>query len=206
MAAIRAERDYVVHEDFMKVRYFNILYSHLSVPEQTGGHVLKSLRTSFQAVRKLNDAKKLESSAHYSADFGKEWHATLMQWTILPEVHTLCIVRELSHRNAEARKNQPFMFRLLDCPRFLKFIIIVRIIKLTTGRNHSEFTNFEPVALCFSDHTLSASLCISLVTPVGAVSFPPFHVLFDCVSVLACLLGNRKRLSSSLNCDFFSFA
>ncbi|AQK60009.1 26S protease regulatory subunit S10B B [Zea mays] len=42
MAAIRAERDYVVHEDFMK------------------------------AVRKLNDAKKLESSAHYSADFGKE--------------------------------------------------------------------------------------------------------------------------------------
>jgi 26S proteasome regulatory subunit T4 len=42
MAAIRAERDYVIHEDFMK------------------------------AVRKLNDAKKLESSAHYSADFGKE--------------------------------------------------------------------------------------------------------------------------------------
>uniref|UniRef100_A0A453NKI9 AAA+ ATPase domain-containing protein n=1 Tax=Aegilops tauschii subsp. strangulata TaxID=200361 RepID=A0A453NKI9_AEGTS len=39
MSAIRAERDYVVHEDFMK------------------------------AVRKLNDAKKLESSAHYSADF-----------------------------------------------------------------------------------------------------------------------------------------
>jgi 26S proteasome regulatory subunit T4 len=26
----------------------------------------------FQAVRKLNDAKKLESSAHYSADFGKD--------------------------------------------------------------------------------------------------------------------------------------
>lgn len=26
----------------------------------------------FQAVRKLNEAKKLESSAHYSADFGKE--------------------------------------------------------------------------------------------------------------------------------------
>ncbi|KAG4931741.1 hypothetical protein JHK84_048735 [Glycine max] len=42
MAAIRAERDYVIHEDFMK------------------------------AVRKLNDAKKLESSAHYSADFGKD--------------------------------------------------------------------------------------------------------------------------------------
>ncbi|KAF3446364.1 hypothetical protein FNV43_RR11543 [Rhamnella rubrinervis] len=42
MSAIRAERDYVIHEDFMK------------------------------AVRKLNEAKKLESSAHYNADFGKE--------------------------------------------------------------------------------------------------------------------------------------
>ncbi|MBA0555967.1 hypothetical protein Golob_026111, partial [Gossypium lobatum] len=42
MSAIRAERDYVIHEDFMK------------------------------AVRKLNEAKKLESSAHYSTDFGKE--------------------------------------------------------------------------------------------------------------------------------------
>ncbi|GBG70466.1 hypothetical protein CBR_g6594 [Chara braunii] len=42
MFAIRDERDYVVQEDFMK------------------------------AVRKLNDAKKLESSAHYSTDFGKE--------------------------------------------------------------------------------------------------------------------------------------
>lgn len=27
----------------------------------------------YQAVRKLNEAKKLESSAHYNADFGKEW-------------------------------------------------------------------------------------------------------------------------------------
>ncbi|KAH8509498.1 hypothetical protein H0E87_011309 [Populus deltoides] len=42
MSAIRAERDYVIHEDFMK------------------------------AVRKLNEAKKLESSAHYNADFGKD--------------------------------------------------------------------------------------------------------------------------------------
>ncbi|KAG6415035.1 hypothetical protein SASPL_122436 [Salvia splendens] len=42
MSAIRAERDYVIHEDFMK------------------------------AVRKLNEAKKLESTAHYSTDFGKE--------------------------------------------------------------------------------------------------------------------------------------
>ncbi|KAG8381493.1 hypothetical protein BUALT_Bualt06G0127600 [Buddleja alternifolia] len=42
MSAIRAERDYVIHENFMK------------------------------AVRKLNEAKELESSAHYSADFGKE--------------------------------------------------------------------------------------------------------------------------------------
>ncbi|XP_024514966.1 26S proteasome regulatory subunit 10B homolog A isoform X1 [Selaginella moellendorffii] len=42
MFAIRADRDYVIQEDFMK------------------------------AVRKLNDAKKLESSAHYSADFGKD--------------------------------------------------------------------------------------------------------------------------------------
>lgn len=42
MFAIRDERDYAVQDDFMK------------------------------AVRKLVDAKKLESSAHYSADFGKE--------------------------------------------------------------------------------------------------------------------------------------
>nr|XP_029124377.1 26S proteasome regulatory subunit S10B homolog B isoform X3 [Elaeis guineensis] len=42
MFAICAERDYVIHEDFMK------------------------------AVRKLNEAKKLESSAHYGADFGKD--------------------------------------------------------------------------------------------------------------------------------------
>ena len=27
---------------------------------------------NFQAVRKINDAKKLESSAHYTADFGKD--------------------------------------------------------------------------------------------------------------------------------------
>eukprot|EP00959_Pyramimonas_sp_CCMP1952_P427065 8944626-Pyramimonas_sp.AAC.1 len=42
MFAIRDERDYVVQEDFMK------------------------------AVRKLNDAKKLESSASYDSSFGKE--------------------------------------------------------------------------------------------------------------------------------------
>lgn len=42
MSAIRAERDYVIHEDFMK------------------------------AVRKLTEAKKLEASAHYNADFGKD--------------------------------------------------------------------------------------------------------------------------------------
>ncbi|TMW97070.1 hypothetical protein EJD97_006279 [Solanum chilense] len=42
ISAVRAERDYVIHEDFMK------------------------------AVRKLNEAKKLESSVHYAADIGKE--------------------------------------------------------------------------------------------------------------------------------------
>jgi 26S proteasome regulatory subunit T4 len=42
MFAIRAERDYVIQEDFMK------------------------------AVRKLTDAKKLESNAHYNTDFGKD--------------------------------------------------------------------------------------------------------------------------------------
>jgi 26S proteasome regulatory subunit T4 len=29
-------------------------------------------RNLLQAVRKLNEAKKLESSAHYNADFGKD--------------------------------------------------------------------------------------------------------------------------------------
>ncbi|WMV51460.1 hypothetical protein MTR67_044845 [Solanum verrucosum] len=42
ISAVRAERDYVMHEDFMK------------------------------AVRKLNEAKNLESSVHYTADFSKE--------------------------------------------------------------------------------------------------------------------------------------
>eukprot|EP00850_Spirogloea_muscicola_P004312 SM000018S03677 [mRNA] locus=s18:742405:745291:- [translate_table: standard] len=42
MFAIRDERDYVVQEDFMK------------------------------AVRKMTDAKKLESTAHYSTEFGKD--------------------------------------------------------------------------------------------------------------------------------------
>ncbi|KAI4388453.1 hypothetical protein MLD38_000775 [Melastoma candidum] len=42
MAAIRAQRDYVIHEDFMK------------------------------AMQKLSEAKKLESSAHYNTDFGKD--------------------------------------------------------------------------------------------------------------------------------------
>ncbi|KAK6136722.1 hypothetical protein DH2020_029550 [Rehmannia glutinosa] len=54
MSAIRAERDYVIHEDFMKIES---TFSCLKM---------------FQAVRKLNEAKKLESSAHYSADFGKD--------------------------------------------------------------------------------------------------------------------------------------
>ncbi|XP_074591065.1 26S proteasome regulatory subunit 10B homolog A-like [Curcuma longa] len=42
LSAIRAGRDYVVHEDFMK------------------------------AVRKMNETKKLESSVHYSVNFGKD--------------------------------------------------------------------------------------------------------------------------------------
>ncbi|KAG4962343.1 hypothetical protein JHK86_039211 [Glycine max] len=79
MAAIRAERDYVIHEDFMKVSSF-FEESYFSVYQLcTKGLLLVAHRhnnlTSFfgsQAVRKLNDAKKLESSAHYSADFGKD--------------------------------------------------------------------------------------------------------------------------------------
>ncbi|KAK4794969.1 hypothetical protein SAY86_012963 [Trapa natans] len=51
MFAIRAERDYVIQEDFMKIT---------------------EKASIMQAVRKLNEAKKLESSAHYSADFGKD--------------------------------------------------------------------------------------------------------------------------------------
>ena len=80
MAAIRAERDYVIHEDFMKVSSF-FEESYFSVYQLcTKGLLLLVTHrhnnlTSFfgsQAVRKLNDAKKLESSAHYSADFGKD--------------------------------------------------------------------------------------------------------------------------------------
>lgn len=71
MAAIRAERDYVVHEDFMKVEILCILSSVYLRNWCIGVHDFFCMLT-FQAVRKLNDAKKLESSAHYSADFGKE--------------------------------------------------------------------------------------------------------------------------------------
>jgi hypothetical protein len=39
--------------------------SNLCAQFHIGGNLL-------QAVRKLNEAKKLESSAHYNADFGKD--------------------------------------------------------------------------------------------------------------------------------------
>lgn len=118
MFAIRAERDYVIHEDFMKVLSFGILIM-ISNPrkiERNSKHrawncafrnrniyvlegfmhvsvypcfvccalAIGELHIKFckyfcfsrheicQAVRKLNEAKKLESSAHYSADFGKD--------------------------------------------------------------------------------------------------------------------------------------
>ncbi|XP_022965750.1 26S proteasome regulatory subunit S10B homolog B-like isoform X1 [Cucurbita maxima] len=78
MSALRAERDYVIHEDFMKVILFCFLqhcvaYSSF-VEMRERSFFPYSLLSSFdvQAVRKLNEAKKLESSAHYSADFGKE--------------------------------------------------------------------------------------------------------------------------------------
>lgn len=119
MSAIRAERDYVIHEDFMKVSLLlcSKLYSNsveqpivmFSVLDEVaasslcplipigisiifcydansncnrGPCSLGNLRALIyplfhlcilsQAVRKLNEAKKLESSAHYSADFGKD--------------------------------------------------------------------------------------------------------------------------------------
>ena len=71
MAAIRAERDYVIHEDFMKVGC-HLLSFYLFILIQLSRHSLQCLAKWLQAVRKLNDAKKLESSAHYSADFGKD--------------------------------------------------------------------------------------------------------------------------------------
>ncbi|KAG6525307.1 hypothetical protein ZIOFF_015262 [Zingiber officinale] len=95
MSAIRAERDYVIHEDFMKVagevaeglrlagEVIGGRQGHgqcQGLKECEGKHLLfSSIPTNmqsycffFQAVRKLNEAKKLESSAHYNADFGKD--------------------------------------------------------------------------------------------------------------------------------------
>lgn len=40
----------------------------------------QSLNIYLQAVRKLNEAKKLESSVHYTADFGKEWGIFAIVW------------------------------------------------------------------------------------------------------------------------------
>lgn len=74
MFAIRAERDYVIQEDFMKVRPLyikqNVIISMLYLLNILTNIFLCTVNN--QAVRKLNDAKKLESSAHYNADFGKE--------------------------------------------------------------------------------------------------------------------------------------
>lgn len=78
MSAIRAERDYVIHEDFMKVTFsfYSSLYSlHCNRTLQRDSLFFSLAFIIFfdvQAVRKLNEAKKLESSAHYSADFGKD--------------------------------------------------------------------------------------------------------------------------------------
>ena len=72
MSAIRAERDYVIHEDFMKVNFSThkecscaCFFPNICAQLYAGGNLL-------QAVRKLNEAKKLESTAHYNADFGKD--------------------------------------------------------------------------------------------------------------------------------------
>lgn len=81
MSAIRAERDYVIHEDFMKVNHFLFKCFSLSAAILTVTLIacaFRSLDICFislslsQAVRKLNEAKKLESSSHYSTDFGKD--------------------------------------------------------------------------------------------------------------------------------------
>lgn len=72
MSAIRAERDYVIHEDFMKVCSLFWKQIFLSIDLSTKLYLTVSLLLWYQAVRKLNEAKKLESSAHYNADFGKE--------------------------------------------------------------------------------------------------------------------------------------
>ncbi|XP_024635576.1 26S proteasome regulatory subunit 10B homolog A isoform X1 [Medicago truncatula] len=72
MSAIRAERDYVIHEDFMKVCSLFWKQIFLSIDLSTKLYLTVSLLLWHQAVRKLNEAKKLESSAHYNADFGKE--------------------------------------------------------------------------------------------------------------------------------------
>lgn len=70
MFAIRAERDYVIHEDFMKVETkINNLHFYIFICIQTFLLITLSV---IQAVRKLSEAKKLESSSHYNADFGKE--------------------------------------------------------------------------------------------------------------------------------------
>jgi len=70
MFAIRAERDYVIHEDFMKVET-KINTPHVYIFFCTQTFLLIKLSV-VQAVRKLSEAKKLESSSHYNADFGKE--------------------------------------------------------------------------------------------------------------------------------------
>jgi 26S proteasome regulatory subunit T4 len=71
MAAIRVERDYAVNEDFMLVRgvlpvLFLVECEHFRCPSIVSHSVVYGC---LQAVRKLTDAKKLESSANYKADF-----------------------------------------------------------------------------------------------------------------------------------------
>jgi 26S proteasome regulatory subunit T4 len=71
MAAIRVERDYAVNEDFMLVcgvwpALFLWNVNIFGCPSIVSHSVAYGC---LQAVRKLTDAKKLESSANYKADF-----------------------------------------------------------------------------------------------------------------------------------------
>lgn len=72
MFAISAERDYVVPEDFIKVSKFCLLMMFLSlIISRNLSHLFDQNKNTFffQAVRKLGESKKLESSAEYNAGF-----------------------------------------------------------------------------------------------------------------------------------------
>ena len=175
MAAIRAERDYVVHEDFMKVRFFTHLF-YLYLNKLVVRCWLTSLSTNF--ISGCAQAKWCKEAGIECALQRRLWEGV-----VTPDFATKAYaVYHWGAQPSPCESKKEIGYLCSGSWTFLFFWYSQSYWGLSSwplGETIREFTNFEPVAVCFS----------SLVTLVRAVSFPSFHVLGQC----ACLLGNRVR-------------